>query len=104
RALRARRGLGVARTADRRRRGDLLPDLDAAAPVAAGTLGRVTPAEILRGSRTIALVGASAREWRPSHGVMRYLLGQGYDVIPVNPTCAGERILGRDVVASLHEI
>jgi predicted CoA-binding protein len=64
----------------------------------------VTPAEILRGSRTIALVGASAREWRPSHGVMRYLLGQGYDVIPVNPTCAGERILGRDVVASLHEI
>jgi len=35
---------------------------------------------------------------------MRYLLGQGYDVIPVNPTCAGERILGRDVVASLHEI
>jgi predicted CoA-binding protein len=64
----------------------------------------MTPAEILRDSRTIALVGASTKEWRPSHGVMRYLLSQGYDVVPVNPRCAGEEILGRTVVASLREI
>jgi predicted CoA-binding protein len=63
-----------------------------------------TPAEILGEARTIALVGASRREWRPSHSVLRYLLAAGYDVVPVNPTCAGEEILGRRVVASLREI
>jgi predicted CoA-binding protein len=72
--------------------------------VAAGTLSRVSPGDILRRTRTIALVGASKKEWRPSHGVMRYLLGQGYDVVPVNPLCAGEEILGRTVVGSLREI
>ena len=35
---------------------------------------------------------------------MRYLLGQGFDVVPVNPLCAGEEILGRTVVGSLREI
>jgi predicted CoA-binding protein len=64
----------------------------------------MTPEELLRESRTIALVGASTKAWRPSHGVMRYLLAQGYRVIPVNPTCAGEEILGERVVASLREI
>lgn len=63
-----------------------------------------TPAELLRGARTIALVGASQKEWRPSHTVMRYLLAAGYNVIPVNPRCAGEEILGRRVVGSLREI
>jgi uncharacterized protein len=72
--------------------------------MAAGTLRRVSPGDILRRTRTIALVGASKKEWRPSHGVMRYLLGQGYDVVPVNPLCAGEEILGRTVVGSLREI
>jgi hypothetical protein len=64
----------------------------------------VSPGDILRRTRTIALVGASQKEWRPSHGVMRYLLGQGYDIVPVNPLCAGEEILGRTVVGSLREI
>lgn len=64
---------------------------------------RRSPAEILRDARTIAVVGASQKEWRPSHTVMRYLLAAGYDVIPVNPHCAGEEILGRRVVASLRD-
>ena len=58
---------------------------------------------ILQGTRRIALVGASAKPDRPSYGVMRFLLAQGYDVTPVNPGLAGQEILGRRVVASLAE-
>jgi len=58
---------------------------------------------ILTQTRRIALVGASARPERPSHGVMRYLLDHGYDVTPVNPGLAGQEILGRRVVATLDE-
>jgi predicted CoA-binding protein len=62
-----------------------------------------TPAEILRDARTIAMVGASPRPNRPSHGVMRYLLEQGYRVIPVRPRDCDE-VLGVPCVASLAEI
>jgi predicted CoA-binding protein len=61
-----------------------------------------TPAEILAETRTIALVGASPRPERPSHGVMRYLLEQGYRVIPVRPY--RREVLGVPCVASLREI
>jgi predicted CoA-binding protein len=62
-----------------------------------------SPEEILRDSKTIALVGASPNPMRASHGVMRYLLAQGYDVIPVRPLDCDE-VLGVPCVATLADI
>ena len=56
---------------------------------------------ILTTTRRIALVGASAKPHRPSHGVMRFLLDRGFDVTPVNPGLAGQAIHGRTVVDRL---
>jgi predicted CoA-binding protein len=61
-----------------------------------------TPAGILAETRTIALVGASPRPERPSNGVMRYLLAQGYKVIPVRPRRT--EILGIPCVNSVADI
>jgi len=52
--------------------------------------------------KTIAIVGMSAQEDRPSFRVGKYLMEHGYDVIPVRP--GGGEILGRPVVPSLQEI
>ena len=60
--------------------------------------------ELLLAARTIAMVGASPRPDRPSHGVMEKLQQQGYRVIPVNPTIPGEHILGEYVFDRLSEI
>jgi predicted CoA-binding protein len=59
---------------------------------------------ILDSARTIAIVGASPRPHRPSHGVMRFLQRRGYRCIPVNPFAAGGDILGERVYARLAEI
>jgi uncharacterized protein len=61
-----------------------------------------TPAEILSEAHTIALVGASPKPWRPSHAVMRYLLENGYRVIPVRPHL--KEVLGVPCVGALGEI
>ncbi len=50
-------------------------------------------ADLLRSATRIAVIGASSRDERPSHGVMGYLLDHGYEVLPINPNEA--RILGR---------
>src|SRR5437660_7995045 len=60
--------------------------------------------DILVSVRTIAVVGASPRPHRPSHGVMRYLQRHGYRAIPVNPFAAGGTILGERCYASLAEV
>ena len=62
-----------------------------------------SPEQILREAKTIAMVGASPNPDRPSHGVMRYLLAHGYNVIPVRPLDT-DHVLGVPVVASLEEI
>ena len=60
--------------------------------------------DILESVRTVAVVGASPKSDRPSHGVMRYLQRSGYRVVPVNPTAAGETINGERCRATLAEI
>jgi predicted CoA-binding protein len=61
-------------------------------------------AELLRTTRTIALVGASDRPDRPSYGVMRFLQNHGYRVFPVNPQITGEHVHGEYVWRELSQI
>ena len=57
--------------------------------------------DVLRSARRIAVVGASSRTSRPSFGVFRYLVEQGYDCVPVNP---GERdVLGVPAFRTIGE-
>jgi len=59
---------------------------------------------ILNSMRTIAIVGASANEVRPSFFVLKYMLAKGFDVYPVNPGQAGKEILGTKFYARLADI
>lgn len=59
---------------------------------------------ILRRTRTIAMVGASANWVRPSNFAMKYLQAKGYRVVPVNPRAAGGEILGETVYASIADV
>ena len=60
--------------------------------------------ELLANARTIAIVGASDRPGRPSNGVMKFLQGHGYRVIPVNPQITGERLYGEFVWREIAQI
>jgi len=60
--------------------------------------------EILNGVRSIAMVGASPVNVRPSYFAFKYLAQRGYDMIPVNPGHVGKDLLGKPFVASLLDI
>jgi len=59
---------------------------------------------ILNTVKTIAMVGISPKENRPSYFAFKYLLDRGYHMIPVNPGQAGKDILGQKVYARLSDI
>ncbi len=59
---------------------------------------------ILRGTKTIALVGASNNPARPSYIVIKYLKERGYTIYPVNPGLAGQTIVDLPVYASLADL
>jgi predicted CoA-binding protein len=61
-------------------------------------------AELLNNARNIAMVGASDRPDRPSHGVMKFLQSHGYRVFPVNPQITGEHVHGEFVWRELAQI
>ncbi|MBB4007574.1 CoA-binding protein [Allorhizobium taibaishanense] len=60
--------------------------------------------KVLSQTHTIALVGASSKDDRPSHWVLGFLQGKGYQVFPINPALTGQTILGRTVYGSLAEV
>ena len=59
---------------------------------------------ILRDVKTFAMVGASTAWRRPSFYAMKYLQHKGFRIIPVNPSRAGEKILGETVYGSIQEV
>ena len=61
-------------------------------------------ARILRSVKTIAMVGASPTEVRPSYFAMKYLTEKGFRIIPVNPSAAGQTILGQKVYARVSDV
>jgi len=58
--------------------------------------------KVLTDSKTIAVVGLSAKPHRPSHQVARYLMEAGYTIIPVNP--GQDTILGHTCYPNLRAI
>ena len=60
--------------------------------------------DVLKDSKLVAMVGASASWNRPSFFAMKYMQQKGFRVIPVNPGVAGKTILGEVAVASLDEV
>jgi predicted CoA-binding protein len=59
---------------------------------------------ILNTVKSIAMVGFSPKENRPSFFVFKYLLERGYRMIPVNPGQAGKEVLGQRIYARLSDV
>tara|TARA_B100000787_G_C16107589_1_gene256569 strand:+ start:359 stop:760 length:402 start_codon:yes stop_codon:yes gene_type:complete len=59
---------------------------------------------ILTKYNTIAMVGVSKDENKPSTIVMKYMQKNGFKVVPVNPSAKGEKILGEEVFEKLEDI
>jgi predicted CoA-binding protein len=59
---------------------------------------------ILNTVKTIAMVGASAKDNRPSYFAFKYLAERGYNMIPINPGLAGKELLGRKIYGRLTEV
>jgi len=59
---------------------------------------------LLNTVKTIAMVGVSAKDSRPSYFAFKYLLERGYHMIPVNPALAGKDLLGQKAFARLADI
>lgn len=59
---------------------------------------------ILRSTKTIAMIGASGNDMRPSYFAMMYLLAKGYAIHPINPAMEGKKVLGQTVYASLKDV
>ncbi len=66
-------------------------------------LDDATIKRVLTETRRIAVVGASAKPWRPSNSVLGFLIDHRYDVTPVNPGLSGQNIRGRQAVGRLAE-
>jgi predicted CoA-binding protein len=61
-----------------------------------------TELDILKSTRTVAVVGLSSHEWRPSYEIAEYLLKQGFHVIPVNPR--EKEVLGQQAYPRLEDV
>jgi predicted CoA-binding protein len=88
-----------ARSEDLSRTRDILDLQDGTGPVP--VLDGPGILAVLRGSRRIAVVGASPDPWRPSQGVMRTLMTAGYECVPVNPNAS--EVLGVRCWPTLEE-
>jgi uncharacterized protein len=77
-------------------------DLDPSSSRTPANVAGDPASEILKTSRTIAVVGLSSRQHRPSYGVAQYLQSAGYRIIPVNPK--ETEVLGEKCYDSLEDI
>jgi len=60
--------------------------------------------DVLQSVKTIAVVGASANEARPSYFVFKYMLARGYRMLAINPGLAGQTLLGAPCYAALKDV